>query len=246
MPDNDSLTFGAEPVRRRTLVMIIVVDVSGSMDGSKIGSVNTCLEELLPELANVGEADCEIKVAILTFSEGCQWLTPMPMLPEQFQFKELVTDSVTNFSVMCRELNKRMSRSDLLNSPGASYAPIMILMSDGEPTDPEAYPAALNELKKNKWYQTASKYAIPIGAQADIDALAAFVGNKEAVLKAVTRAPDLIKKIKMVALESATFATRSLPGSDSQSRNDETLSTIKLQEREMEDDPTPVDPGDEW
>lgn len=265
MSINDSLISEAEPIRRRTLVMIIVVDVSGSMDGVKIGSVNTSLEELMPELANVGEADAEIKVAVLTFSDVCKWLTPAAVPPEELTLTPMVADGTTCLGDACLELNKRMSRKDLLNSPGSSYAPILILMSDGEPTD--NYLAGLEELKKNKWYDTASKYAIPIGTDASIEALAAFTGNKEAVLKPATRSADLIKKIKKVALESATFATRSHTGDVEKTRAEQTLENIQKAVEDDDDDsawmdggsapvaggdPTnlgvtaTVDPGEEW
>lgn len=263
MPTNESLTFGAEPIRRRSLVMFIVVDVSGSMEGSKIGSVNTSLEELMPELANVGEADAEIKVAILTFSDMCHWLTPMPVSPDTIELKPLVADGLTNLGEACLELHKRMSRSDMMQSPGSSYAPIIILMSDGEPTD--NYKTGLDELKKNKWFSTASKWAIPIGSVVDQEALIAFTGLKEAVLKPATRPSDLIKKIKMVALESSTFATRSQTGDTAKTRQEMIVDNIKAGEQYGDDDDwmdasatgsddpsgamgaaATIDPDDEW
>lgn len=207
---NDTMLDDLETISRRSLVMFIIVDVSGSMKGKKIGAVQIALEELLPELAQVGEADAEIKIAVLTFADDCRWLTPMPMLPNEFELKPFTVGGVTNFGDACRELGRRMSSKDLLQSPSHSFAPILILMSDGEPTDQD-YMKGVEELKKNNWYKMASKFAIPIGGAVDLGALAAFTGTEEAVLDPATHSADLIQKIRKVAMESAAFATRSLP-----------------------------------
>ena len=59
-------------VPRRTMVLFFVVDTSGSMTGSKIGTVNSAIEEIVPELKEISEsnADAQIKVATLAFSTG--------------------------------------------------------------------------------------------------------------------------------------------------------------------------------
>jgi uncharacterized protein YegL len=42
-------------IPRRTMVLFFVIDTSGSMDGSKIGAVNTSIEEVIPAIK--GEMD---------------------------------------------------------------------------------------------------------------------------------------------------------------------------------------------
>lgn len=237
MPINDSLLFDAEPIQKRSLVMLILVDTSGSMKGARIGAVNTALEELLPELAEMGEADAEIKLSILTFDDDVTWLMPAPIPPRDFVLEPLVAGGQTFLGAACRELNRRMSRSDLFASPGSSFAPIMILMSDGEPSDLEHYKTAMEELRKNRWFKVAFKYALPIGTVMDTSALAMFTDEAEAVLEPATRASDLIKKIKMVALESVKFSTISqttlAEGEKAKGRQSMILETI---DREIADD----------
>lgn len=57
-------------VPRRTMVVFFIVDTSGSMQGAKIGAVNSAIEEVLPEIAKISDenADAEIKIAVLDFS----------------------------------------------------------------------------------------------------------------------------------------------------------------------------------
>ena len=57
----------AEPIARKKLVLFYLIDVSGSMEGDKIGVVNQVMEEVIPEIRNVGGADSNIYLAILKF-----------------------------------------------------------------------------------------------------------------------------------------------------------------------------------
>ncbi len=63
---------GAVEVSRRTMTLFFVVDASGSMDGSKMGTLNSAIEEVIPEIRKIsGEnADAAIKIAVLEFSSG--------------------------------------------------------------------------------------------------------------------------------------------------------------------------------
>ena len=63
-----------------------------------------------------------------------------------------------------------------------SFAPVIILLSDGAPTDD--YKLALDEIKKNNWFKHAIKIAIDIESGSDRSVLAKFTGNPEAILDA--------------------------------------------------------------
>ena len=80
---------GAVEVARRTMTLFFLVDTSGSMDGSKIGTLNSAVEEVIPEIRKIsGEnADAAIKIAVLKFSSGARWITPVPMDAGNFEWK---------------------------------------------------------------------------------------------------------------------------------------------------------------
>lgn len=67
-----------EGIVKRQMVLFFVVDTSGSMQGTKIGAVNTAIREVLPELKDAGGSDVDLKVACLTFSSGCKWMYSTP------------------------------------------------------------------------------------------------------------------------------------------------------------------------
>ena len=68
-----SLLDNVAPAPRKVMTLFYVVDTSGSMYGSKIGSVNSAMEEAitsdLPEISAAND-DAEIKVAIMQCSSG--------------------------------------------------------------------------------------------------------------------------------------------------------------------------------
>ena len=59
--DDDPL--GATEVSKKSLVIFFLIDTSGSMRGKKMGELNTVMEELIPEIRRVGEADTDVKIA---------------------------------------------------------------------------------------------------------------------------------------------------------------------------------------
>jgi uncharacterized protein YegL len=191
---------GVAPIMKRQLVIFFVIDKSGSMSGTKIGAVNTAIREVLPELKGIGGADAELKIAALLFSGDAEWMYPEPVPAHAFQWNTVTVDTVTNLGAACDELCAKMTKNAFLKAPSASYAPVVILLSDGQPTD--EYKAPLDMLKRNNWFRHAIRFAIAIGDDADEDVLAEFTGNKEAVVRVHT--PEALKKIiKFVTVTSS-------------------------------------------
>lgn len=104
------------------------------------------------------------------------------------------------------ELNKRLSRNGFLDSPTGNFAPVLFLMSDGQPTD--EYHKALENLRENRWFKVAIRVAIAIGDDADKDILEEFTGSSELVLTAHT--PEALKQmIRFVSVTSSKIGSRS-------------------------------------
>ena len=74
-----------EPAKK-SMTIFFMIDVSGSMKGTKIGSLNSTMEELLPSLIGVGEASTDVKIAIMKFSTDVEWVTPEPVKIEEYQY----------------------------------------------------------------------------------------------------------------------------------------------------------------
>jgi len=198
----------SEPIPRRTMVLFFIVDTSGSMAGSKIGSVNTAIQEILPELKDISKenADAQIKIAALEFSSGAKWLYSEPMEADNFRWNDLSTGGITDFGEACKMLNQKLSRTAFMQDVVGSFAPVIILLSDGEPTD--NYKKELDLLKTNNWFKAAIKIAIAIGEDANQEILKEFTGNAECVV--LVDNPAMLKKmIRFASVRASQIGSRS-------------------------------------
>ena len=112
---DDPLDFDDDPlsatgVSRKSLVIFFLIDTSGSMKGKKMGELNTVMEELIPEIRKVGEADTEVKVAVLTFSTDVRWMYSAPIPIEEFEWARLRASGVTSLGAAFKELNTSILR----------------------------------------------------------------------------------------------------------------------------------------
>ena len=202
-------------VTRRTMVLFFVVDTSGSMNGAKIGTVNSAIEEIVPELKDISEenADAMIKVATLTFSSGAKWINE-PISAETFRWNYLNAQGVTDLGKAFDELNDKLSRNAYMGDISGSFAPVIFLMSDGEPTD--NYMDSLEVLRENNWFKKAIKVAVAIGKDANKRVLSEFTGNPEAVI--TVHSPEALKKwIQFVSVTASQIGSRSANATGGQS-----------------------------
>ena len=191
------------------MVLFFIVDTSGSMDGSKIGAVNTAIREVIPEIKEMsdGNADALIKIAVLEFSSGAHWKTPSgPVEANQFNWTNLDAAGVTDLGAAYKSLNDKLSTKAFMAEATGSFAPALFLLSDGGPTD--EWESALAQLKKNNWFKAAVKVAVAIGDDADLDVLKEFTGSMEAVL-VTHNAKTLMKMIKFVSVRASQVASKS-------------------------------------
>ncbi len=193
-------------VPRRTMVLFFVVDTSGSMSGAKIGTVNSAIEEVVPELKDISEsnADAQIKVATLSFSTGARWIDSAPVAAENFRWNYLDASGVTDLGAACMQLNEKLSRS--------------AFMSDAT----DNYKHGLEKLKQNNWFKKAIKVAVAIGEDANKTVLADFTGNVESVITVHT--PEALKKwIQFVSVRASEIGSKSSnAGSDSNANDSAT------------------------
>ena len=203
----DDFLDAMEPAKK-SMTIFFLIDVSGSMKGTKIGSLNGTMEELLPSLIGVGEASTDVKIAIMKFSTDVEWMTPEPVRIEEYPYwNRLEAEGLTFMGDAFLELSKKLSRSSFLNSPSISFAPVIFLLSDGSPNDD--WKKGLETLKKNKWFQHGLKIALGIGSKVNMDVLRAFTGNDELAVQA-KNADQLRELIKLLAVTSSQIGSRSL------------------------------------
>lgn len=206
-----------ESIPRRKMILFFLIDTSGSMLGSKIGSVNDAIENVLPMIGEISDEnpDAEINVAALEFSTGVHWLYDEPKGAKDFIWQKVEADGLTSLGEACEELSKKLSRTGgfMPTSSGSGYfAPAIILLSDGGPTD--NFEGGLKVLQGNSWFKNAIKVAIAIGDDADKEVLKQFTGSSEAVIT-VHNIDALKKMIRIIAITSSQIGSKSTSATSS-------------------------------
>lgn len=216
---------------RKLLPIIYVLDTSGSMTGDRIAAVNQAMSETMEVLRDVSNNNptAELKIGVMKFATGAEWITKSGLVfMEDFYWNDLKAGGLTDFGSALSELHKKLSRSEFLNSDVGYKAPVIIFMSDGEPTDD--YESALKKIESsNKWYKIATKIAIAVGDDANLQILGNIAGNSEAVIK-VDDLETLKKLIRVVSV------TASMLGSVSRTNDNLTDDIINAISGEMGDD----------
>lgn len=227
-----------ESIPRKTTVLFFVIDTSGSMAGTRIGAVNSAVEQTLEKLKemNNDNPDAEIEVAFLEFSSDARWLTPNgPMKVENYYWADLDASGLTSMGEAFRKLEEKLHKSSgFMQRASGSNAPVLFLMSDGEPNDD--YRKYLAKLHKNPWFKVSIKVALAIGDEANDSVLMEFTGSKEAVV----RVPDgrdageeLAKMIRFIAVTSSQVASNPAESSD---KTKQELLEEALQSAHVDDD----------
>ena len=212
-------------IARKTMVLFFLVDTSGSMYGEKIGSLNDAIRETVPDLKDLSQSnpDAAIKIAVMQFDTNVRWLYPQPIDSEQFRWNDLQAGGLTELGAALLELNGKLSKTQFMQEAAGSYAPVLILLSDGGPTD--NFDSALEVIKKNAWFKHAIKIAIAIGNDADKNVLTQFTGNSESVIE-VHNKSALKAIIRFVSVTSSQVNSKSSSVEDA-SKQDKVNEKIK-------------------
>lgn len=215
MPDNSNNFMGdVEPPEPRYLTVFYLVDTSGSMSGVRIGAANDALRTCIGTLKEVQDEypGRGIKMAVLSFNTEAKWHAA-PTLVDNYAHENLTAGGLTKFGAACEELESKLHRDSFMAAARTQYAPVFILISDGEPTDD--WKKGLEKLKKNGWFKGGIKIAIDVDGESDRSVLEAFTGNVETVIE--TKSAEELKN--MIDFLSGVSSTISSSGGGQDSEN---------------------------
>ena len=135
----------------RRLPVYILLDTSGSMLGEPIESVNVGLRDMLSALRQDPYALESVHLAIITFdSEAREYLPLTPI--DQINLGEITTPQAgATFLGAALDLLLRLVDRDVKKSTAqekGDWRPLLFIMTDGAPSDLQAYREAIPQMKK--------------------------------------------------------------------------------------------------
>ena len=210
-----------EEIARPLLPVFFVLDTSGSMNGAPISMLNHAMEETLEVVGQFANenADALIKIGILEFNSGAKWAQPKGLEElEDFVYNPLQAGGLTDIGAALDELDDKLSRKKFISSTTGYCAPIIIFMTDGQPTD--NWQQALENIKNNnKWFKFAIKIGFAVGDDARADIISQIVGNSEAVIQT----SDLAifgRLLQQIAIQSVMVGSKSHVSGESSNGGD--------------------------
>ena len=167
----------------RALPIFILADTSGSMCGEKINELNLALREMLTALNNVDDIRGKFQLCVIGFGGDVSVCQPLSDI-DGLQLPELNATGNTPMGEAFDTVRELIEDRNVVSS--RAYAPTIVLISDGIPTDcsEEIYYSKeyskwepLNNLHSAERSSKSQYLALGIGADADFGMLKEFINN---------------------------------------------------------------------
>lgn len=170
----------------RALPVFILLDVSGSMSGEKIETVNVALKEMINSFKKIENPKGIIELCLMTFGGNqVNVIKPLSKITDQDSYT-LTASGNTSMGMAFEKVSEMIEDKNVVSS--RAYTPTVVLISDGNPTDYNAAGKSVEEIMS--WESLgrihsgtrsskATKLAMGIGSDVDINILKAFINNNE-------------------------------------------------------------------
>ena len=191
----------------RPLPVILLADVSGSMEADgKISALNTAVREMIASFAEEDGGLVQIQVAIITFGHGDARIHQRLEPASRVTWQNLEARGKTPMGAAFDRALEILE--DPRQIPSRAYAPTLVLLSDGRPTDEDAWQDALSRLLASDRASKAARFAMAIGDDADLSVLRAFLAESGAEVFMAHEAREIKKFFRWVTM-SVSMRSRS-------------------------------------
>lgn len=184
----------------KPLMVILLLDVSYSMNGNKIDSLNKAVEEMITKFGEEEIMATEIQVSIITFGGEANLILPYTRA-SQVKFYPLTVKGNTPMGEAFK-MAKGMIE-DKNTTPSRAYRPVVILVSDGQPTDMN-WENDLNEFTQQGRSSKCDRMALSIGSNDGTAALTQFIEGTEHQLFTSKNASELYQFFTYVTMSVTT------------------------------------------
>lgn len=189
--------------KAKPLPVILLLDVSGSMNGEKIQNLNDAVRDMLNVFRGNETSETEIWVSIITFGSKVTLHQPLASTND-IQWEALAAGGMTPLGVALEMAKAMIEDKDVV--PSRAYRPTVVLVSDGQPD--KGWQGALREFVNDGRSAKCDRMAMAIGADADKAVLGAFIEGTQHPLFFAENARQLKDFFKFVTM-SVTLRTKS-------------------------------------
>ena len=193
----------------RPLPIFILADTSGSMRGEKIQELNLALREMLNALNNMDDIRGKFQLSVISFGGEEAKVTQELKDINEVSLNELEANGKTPMGQAFELVKGLIEDREIVSS--RAYAPTIVLISDGLPTD------CSEEMYKNKNYleweplkalhegersSKSQRLALGIGNDADTEMLKDFVNSEDIPVIKAKDASGITRFFKRVTMST--------------------------------------------
>ncbi len=190
--------------KARPLPVIILADVSGSMHGEKIDVLNNSVKEMISSFSEEDEGRAEIQLAVITFGNDGAKIHQELKPATEINWVAMTAEGRTPMGAAFEKVTEMIEDKKVIS--GRAYAPTIVLLSDGIPTD--NWQVGLEKLHNSSRAKKAMRLAMIIGNEGGKDILQKFINDDEMKVFEANEAREIQKFFRFVTM-SVSVRSRS-------------------------------------
>ena len=178
----------------KPLPVILLLDTSGSMSGSKIDVLNDACSRMVKKFKEEATKEVKVALTIITFgSNGVKLVTNPPHQDvSKYEWQNLCSGGSTPMGTALKMAKDLIE--DKETTPNRIFTPLVVLVSDGEPTDRWEQP--LEAFIGNGRSRECNRLAKGIMCHTDV--LERFVNGPGTAVITANDAGDIVRFFKFV------------------------------------------------
>lgn len=199
--DPSNFTTNSKP-----LPVLLLLDVSGSMYGSRITELNKAVNIMINEFKTTVAKEISLQMSVITFSNNANVHIPMQSV-ENITWKDLSASGVTNLSSALDLAKSMIENKDIV--PSRAYRPAVILVSDGYPND--NWKESMRVFIESGRTSKCDRMAMLIGEQSAVEVMNEFLKGSGNRLFYANDAKDISTFFKFVTMTTTARTLSKTP-----------------------------------
>jgi len=182
----------------RPLPVIILADASGSMHAdNNIGVLNNSIREMIDSLKDEQSLRAEVYISVIVFGAHESKIHLPFTKASEIEWSDVAASGRTPMGDAFVKVQNLIEDKSIV--PSRAYAPTIVLLSDGRPTDEWEDP--LSGLLSSPRASKANRMAMSIGAdKEDQKVLEEFLGDSDLKVFEVNQAREISKFFRFVTM----------------------------------------------